>query len=54
VFVLLLICQWGKTALMYAVSKGDVQSIRLLLDAGANPFDTDWVSADDTTSRNIS
>ena len=35
--------KWGKTALMYATSKGDIIAIQILLDAGANPHDTDWV-----------
>jgi hypothetical protein len=31
-----LVCQWGKTALMYAASKGDAPAMRILLEAGAD------------------
>ena len=35
--------RWGKSALMYAVSKGDIPAINMLLANKADPFDVDYV-----------
>jgi hypothetical protein len=45
-FLSLLLCvarQWGKTALMYAASRGDSDSVKLLLGHGADPSLRDLV-----------
>lgn len=35
--------QWGKTVLMYATGKGDLEMIKTLVDAGANVVAVDNV-----------